>query len=166
MTYNISLYNELASTQSEVSVTSSDNAIQTIEIQELMEDTRYTADILAYNLFQFSIDNPVQADQVSFGEWVEPTSLPPSQSPTSCVPVTYNISLYNELASTQSEVSVTSSDNAIQTIEIQELMEDTRYTADILAYNLFQFSIDNPVQADQVSFGEWVEPPVGGVSIV
>ena len=59
-----------------------------------------------------------------------------------------------------------SSDTATETIEIQELMEDTRYTADILAYNHFQFSIDNPVQADQVSFGEWVESPLSSQRIV
>ena len=83
----MTLYDELAHTEMEVpAMASSDDGIETIEIAGVKENTRYSATLSAYNHFQFSMDNPVQADSVSFGEWVElqqglyNDSLPSSQS--------------------------------------------------------------------------------------
>ena len=84
--------------------------------------------------------------------------FPMLQTPDSCFPLTYNVTLYDELADTEMEVSpVASSDGGTVTIVIARLRENTRYSATLSAYNHFQFSMNNPVQADPVSFGEWVE---------
>ena len=80
------------------------------------------------------------------------------QTPHSCFPLTYNVTLYDEVANIEMEVSaLASSDGGTETIEIAGLRENTRYSATLSAYNHFQFSTNNPVQADPVSFGEWVE---------
>ena len=80
------------------------------------------------------------------------------QTPHSCFNLTYNVTLYDELADNETEVSVmASSDGSTETIVIGGVRENTRYSATLSAYNQFQFSMDNPVQADSVSFGEWVE---------
>ena len=82
----MTLYDELAHTEMEVPAVASDGGTETIEIAGVKENTRYSATLSAYNHFQFSMDNPVQADSVSFGEWVElqqrlyNDSLPSSQS--------------------------------------------------------------------------------------
>ena len=78
------------------------------------------------------------------------------QTPHSCFPLTYNVTLYDELAGTEMEV-LASSDGNTETSVIAGVRENTRYSASLSAYNQFQFSMDNPVQANNVSFGEWVE---------
>ena len=79
------------------------------------------------------------------------------QTPRSCFNLTYNVTLYDEVAGTGMEVSaLASSEGGRETIEVAGVRENTRYSATLSAYNHFQFSMDNPVQADPVSFGEWV----------
>ena len=80
------------------------------------------------------------------------------QTPHSCFPLTYNVTLYDEVANIEMEMSgLASSDGGTETIVIARLRENTRYSAILSVYNHFQFSMNNPVQADPVSFGEWVE---------
>ena len=67
----------------------------------------------------------------------------------------YNVSLHDELASTDLQLSpsVTTVDDSVD-IEVTGLRENTRYTATLSAYNHFIFSSDSPIQSEIISFGE------------
>ena len=79
------------------------------------------------------------------------------QKPLSCFSLNYS------LTSSQAELSelnivktaLASSLMAIEVIEVAGLRENRRYSAVLSASNQFQFSIDNPVRSEEISFGGW-----------
>ena len=60
----------------------------------------------------------------------------------------------NHLSETIVPVEV-SSVNGSEVIEVAGLRENRRYSAVLSASNHFQFSIDNPVRSEEISFGGW-----------
>ena len=65
------------------------------------------------------------------------------------------MTLVDEIAGIETAVSLPgSTDSDTVTLHIPGLRENTNYSATVSAHNHFQFSIDSPVQADLISFGE------------
>ena len=78
------------------------------------------------------------------------------QMPRSCFSLNYSISLREEGSGTERLVSaVNSSTEGPEVIEVARLKENIAYSLTVSARNHFQFSIDTPIVAEQLSIGGW-----------
>ena len=81
------------------------------------------------------------------------------QQPLSCFPHDYSVSISkfvdDELTEAEIVPVTVTSVNGSDIIEVAGLRESTRYSAVLSSSNHFQFSIDDPVRSEEISFGEW-----------